>query len=144
MLAEIVGIVLILGLASVLVQTTPARTAAANAAADQGAGGPFSVTLTTDLYQVQVDIDPAQTGDNTVHLYAYTPQGAPLKVLKWSVKATLPGSGVEPMDVLLLPLTDSHATGQVSLPMPGKWEFTVTLQVTKFDDATTSTTVTVR
>ncbi len=81
-LAEVIGVVLILALASVLVQTTPARTAEANAAADQNAGGPFSVTLTTNLYQVQVDIDPAKTGDNTVHLYAYDPKGAPLKILE--------------------------------------------------------------
>jgi putative copper export protein len=142
-LAEILGVLLILGLASVLVQTTPARTAAANSAAEQGTGGPFSVTLTTDLYQVQIDIDPARTGDNTVHLFAYTPQGAPLKVLNWSAKASLPGGGIEPLDVLLLPLTDSHATGQVTLPVPGRWQFTVTLRVSKFDQATTSTTVTV-
>lgn len=140
-LAEVAGVVLLLGLASVLVQTTPARTAEANAAAEQNAGGPFSVTLTTNLYQVQVDIDPAQTGDNTVHLYAYDPQGAPLKILKWSAKAQLPGATIEPIDVLLLPVTDSHATGQISFPTPGTWEFTVTLQVTTFDQASAGTTV---
>jgi copper transport protein len=88
-----------------------------------------------------VDIDPAKVGDNTVHLYAYDPQGAPLKVLKWTMTATLPGAGTEPIDVLLLPLTDSHATGQVTLPTAGTWQFTVTLQVSKFDDAPVGTTV---
>ena len=139
--AEAVGVVLILGLASFLVQTTPARTAAAEAA--NAGNGPFSVTLTTSLYQVQIDIDPARTGDNTVHLYAYDPQGAPLKVLQWTVKAALPGAGVEPIDVLLLPLTDSHATGEVNLPVAGKWQVTLTLQVSKFDEASVSTTVSV-
>lgn len=142
-LAEVVGVVVILGAASVLVQTTPGRTAAAEAAASQANGGPFSVTLTTKLYQVQVDIDPAKVGDNAVHLYAYDPQGAPLKVLKWTMTATLPGAGTEPIDVLLLPLTDSHATGQVTLPTAGTWQFTVTLQVSKFDDAAVGTTVVV-
>ncbi len=140
-LAETVGVVLILALASVLVQTTPARTAAANSAAQQG--GPFSVTLTTDLYQVQIDIDPAKVGDNTVHLYTYTPQGAPLKIVKWSAKAEQVGGSIEPLQVVLLPITDSHATGQVTFPSAGQWQFSVTLQVSEFDQATTSTTVTV-
>jgi copper transport protein len=138
---EAIGVVLLLGLASVLVQTTPARTAAADAAAQSGASGPFSVTLTSSLYQVQVDVDPAQTGDNTVHLYAYDPQGAPLKVLTWDMKAQLPGAGIEPISVVLLPITDSHATGQVTFPLPGTWQLTVTLQVSKFDQATVTTEV---
>jgi copper transport protein len=99
------------------------------------------VTLTTTLYQVQLDIDPAKVGDNTVHLYVYNPQGAPQKVLNWDVKAQLPGAGIEPITVLLLPLTDSHATGQVTLPRAGDWQFTITLQVTKFDQGTVGTTV---
>jgi copper transport protein len=142
-LAEVVGVVLILALASALVQTTPARTAVADQSAGQSAGGPFSVTLTTSLYQVQVDIDPAKVGDNSVHLYAYSPQGAPLKVLKWTASAQLPGAGIEPLTVLLLPVTDSHATGQVTFPSAGKWQVTVTLQVSEFDQAATTTTVTV-
>jgi copper transport protein len=138
---EAAGVLVLLSLASVLVQTTPAKTAAAESAGTQQAGGPFSVTLTTTLYQVQLDIDPAKVGDNTVHLYVYNPQGAPQKVLNWDVKAQLPGAGIEPITVLLLPLTDSHATGQVTLPRAGDWQFTITLQVTKFDQGTVGTTV---
>jgi copper transport protein len=137
---EAVGVVVLLGLASVLVQTTPARTAVANASAGSSTSGPFSVTLSSNLFQVQIDVDPAKSGENsTVHLYAYDPQGAPLKVLAWDMKAQLPGAGIEPITVPLVPFTDSHASGQVTFPRPGNWQLTVTLQVSKFDQGSVST-----
>ncbi|MEN3305991.1 MAG: copper transport protein [Micromonosporaceae bacterium] len=137
-LAEMVGIVVILGLASALVQTAPGRTVTTAA---QQAAGPYSVTLTTKLYQVQIDIDPAKTGDNELHLFAYTPQGAPLKVVEWRGSAALPAQNVEPISISLLPLTDSHATGQIALPTAGSWQFSFTLRTSDIDEATVSTTV---
>jgi copper transport protein len=139
-LVEVVGVVVILGLASALVQTAPARTVTQAAAAQQNPG-PFSVTLTSNLYQLQIDIDPAKTGDNELHLFAFTPQGAPLKIVEWKGSAALPAQNVEPISLTLLPLTDSHATGQVALPTAGTWQFSFTLRTTDIDEATVSTTV---
>jgi copper transport protein len=139
-LAEVVGAVVILGLASALVQTPPARSASATAAAQQ-ASGPFSVTLSNDLYQLQIDIVPAKTGDNELHLFAYTPQGGPLKVVEWKGTAALPAQNVEPIGIAMLPLTDSHATGQVALPSAGNWQFSFTLRTSDIDEATVTTTV---
>jgi copper transport protein len=130
----------VIGVASVLVQTTPART---QAAVDRGGGrtGVFSTTLTSPLYQLQFDIEPAQTGPNDIHLYAYTPQGATLKVLEWKATAALPAQGIEPIDALLTPITDSHDTGQITLPSAGQWTFSFTLRTTEIDEATVTTLV---
>jgi copper transport protein len=139
-LLEVVGAVVIIGVASVLVQTTPART---QAAVDAGAGqtGQFATTMNSPLYQLQVDIEPTQTGPNEIHLYAYTPQGAPLKVLEWKVSAGLPAQGIEPIAAVLTPITDSHDVGQITLPVAGSWTFSFTLRTTEIDEATVTTTV---
>ncbi len=139
-LAEVVGAVVIIGVASVLVQTTPARTQAA-VTGSTGQSGLVSATLTSDLYQLQFDIEPAQTGPNDIHLYAYTPQGAPLKVVEWKVRAGLPAQGIEPIAAVLTPVTDSHEIGQITLPVPGQWTFSFTLRTTEIDEATVTTTV---
>ncbi|GIH12909.1 copper resistance CopC/CopD family protein [Rugosimonospora africana] len=139
-LAEVVGAVVIIGVASVLVQTTPARTqAAVNGSTNQS--GVVSTTMTSSLYQLQFDIEPAQTGPNDIHLYAYTPQGAPLKVVEWKVSAGLPAQGIEPIAAVLTPIADFHAIGQITLPAAGQWNFSFTLRTTEIDEATVTTTV---
>jgi copper transport protein len=139
-LVEVVGAVVVVGVASVLVQTTPART---QAAADRGTGqtGLFSTTLTSPLYQLQLDIEPVQTGPNDMHLFAYTPQGSPQPVLEWKVTAALPAQGIEPIEAVLTPITDSHDAGQITLPSPGQWTFSFTLRTTEIDEATVTTVV---
>jgi copper transport protein len=142
-LAEVAGAVVILVAASALVQTAPARSVTTSAAAQQQSG-PFTVTLTSNLYQLQLDIDPAKTGDNELHFFAYTPQGAPLKVVEWRGTAALPAQNIEPISISMLPLTDSHATGQIALPTAGTWQFSFTLRTTDIDEATVTTTVKIR
>jgi len=142
-LAEIAGAVLILGLTSALVQTTPARTAAATPAAAPGRDI-FSTTLDSPLYQLQLDIEPTKVGNNEVHLFAYNRQGAPLTVQEWKVTAALPAQGIEGVEVPVLRLTESHASGSVTLPSPGAWRFSFTLRVGDFDEATVTTVVDVR
>jgi copper transport protein len=140
---EIVGAVLVLGLTSALVQTTPARTAltAATEAADPNT---FDTTLRSKLYQLQIDISPLAVGNSDVHLFAFTPAGAPLDVKEWKVSAALPSLGVQPIDVPMLDIPPGHASGTVTLPASGDWQFSFTLRTTDFDQATVTTTVTIR
>jgi copper transport protein len=128
----------VLALTTVLVQTTPARTAEAN----ENIGDlPFSTTASTSLYSLQAEVDPAKVGRNDVHLFAYTPDGKPLPVVEWRATAALPAAGVEPIEIPLLKLTDNHSTGQVSLPSAGDWQFRFTLRLTEIDQATVTVTV---
>jgi copper transport protein len=129
----------VLALTTVLVQTTPARTAEANEAG--AVDLPFTATATSTLYSLQVEVDPADVGRNDVHLYAYTPDGKPRPVVEWRATAALPAAGVEPIDIPLLKLTDNHATGQFSVPSAGEWQLRFTLRTSEIDQASVTVTV---
>lgn len=136
----------VVAVSSALVQTTPART---EAAAGQGAttfaapAGDGFLTLTHDLFTLEVLVDPGEVGDNTVHLYAYTANRQPLPVAEWAATAALPEAGVEPLDIPLQRFSDNHALGEVALPLAGEWELRFTVRVSESDQATVATTVSV-
>jgi copper transport protein len=132
---ELLGTLVVLGLTSVLVQTTPARAAQEDAARRDNTS--YSATLKTRLYSLQVQIDPKRTGVNTVHLYAFTPNGgASLSIKEWKATAALPSAGIEPVDLPVLPITDDHAVSQAQLPRTGTWELRFTLRTSDVDAAT--------
>ncbi len=136
---ELAVTAVILGLTAVLVQIPPARTAAAVQSA--AANPNVTSTLTGDDLSLQVEVAPAQTGNNSVHLYAYAPDGKPLPVVEWFVTAALPANNIEPIDVNLLRITDNHVIGDVALPVAGEWVFRFTLRTTEIDQTTVSMTV---
>lgn len=142
-LAELVGTLLVLGLSAALVQTTPGRTAVAEAEVATQDG--FAQTLTSPLYTLQFDVYPVQLGENnTVHAYAYTPQGKALPVAEWRLTAALPARDVEPVTTPLLGLEPHHSVGAVTFAVPGDWELRFTLRISEIDQATVTTTVRVR
>ncbi|MFI7211897.1 copper resistance CopC/CopD family protein [Micromonospora maritima] len=140
--AELAITAVVLGLSATLVQTTPARTAAADVAG--APAGYFSTTLSSPIYSLQVELDPAETGNNSLHLYAYTKDNRPLPVQEWKVTAALPSAGIEPITVPLLPLSDNHATGEVNLPARGDWQLRLTVRTSDIDQATVTATVPIK
>lgn len=132
----------VLGLSAVLVQTTPARTASANE--DLGGPGYYSATLDSNLFKLQVDVDPAAKGNNSIHLYAYDKSNKPLPVVEWKGTAALPANDVAPVDIPLLPFTDNHAGGEITLPIEGDWQLKFTLRISELDQATVTATVPVK
>jgi hypothetical protein len=104
----------------------------------------ISHTLTTALYSLQVSIDPAQRGDNIVQLFAFTPSGAPLKIIEWKATAALPAQDIAPIAVPILPVTDNHAVGQITLSLAGTWQFQFTLRVSDTDQAGVSIAIPVK
>ncbi|SCE77324.1 copper transport protein [Micromonospora coriariae] len=142
-LVELVVTVVVLGLSATLVQTTPARTAVAESSGTQA--GLFSTTLSSPLFSLQVELDPAERGNNSMHLYAYgKDDNQPLPVVEWRATAALPSAGIEPIEVPLLPLTDNHAYGDVSLPAAGDWQLKITARTSDIDQATVTATVPIR
>ncbi|HET8658643.1 MAG TPA: copper resistance protein CopC [Micromonosporaceae bacterium] len=129
----------VLAVAAVLVQTTPGRTAEAEPPTG------YAATLATNQYSLQVQVDPAQVGGNTLHLYAYRPGGRPLQVVAWAATAAMPPQrNVTPFDVRLVPVTDSHAFGEVTLPAAGEWSIEITLRAPDFGEASVTVAVPVR
>ncbi|WDZ87154.1 copper resistance CopC/CopD family protein [Micromonospora cathayae] len=139
---ELAVAAVVLGVTAVLVQTPPARTAGTDVAGSRATS--FTATLTSPIYSLQVEVDPAERGNNSVHLYAYSPDNKPQPVVEWKVTVALPSAGIEPIDVPLLSLTDNHATGQISLPASGDWVFRFTVRTSDIDQATVTATVPVR
>ncbi|MFV2102822.1 copper resistance CopC/CopD family protein [Micromonospora sp. LOL_024] len=132
---------IVLGVSATLVQTTPARSVSTDVAADSGY---FSTTVNSSLYSLQIEMSPAERGNNSVHFYAYTLDNQPLPVIEWRATVALPSAGIEAIQVPLLPLTDNHATGEISLPSAGDWELRVTARTTEIDQATVTATVPIK
>jgi hypothetical protein len=120
----------------------PAHTTSANA--DGAARAYFTATVASAIYALQVDVEPGRTGTNVIHLYAYTPDNDPLRVVEWQGTAGLPDNGIEPVAIPILAVTENHAIGQVNLPDPGGWELSFTVRISEIDQATVSVTVPVR
>jgi copper transport protein len=120
----------VLALSASLVQITPARTAEAN--------------VSSPIGSLQVDIDPAGVGNNSVHLYAYDAQNKPQRVVEWRGTAALASAGIEPLEIPLLPFTDNHAAGEINLPAAGQWELRFTVRISDIDQATVTATVPVK
>jgi copper transport protein len=140
--AELAVTAVIIGVTSALVQVAPPRTA--EAAESSTTDTTVSRTLNTQNMALQVDIFPATVGNNSLHLYAYTPDNKPLTVVEWTGTAALPAKGIEPISIPLLRLTDFHAVGDIALPQAGDWTFKFTARVSDIDEYTVSTTATVK
>ncbi|SCL20730.1 copper transport protein [Micromonospora rhizosphaerae] len=132
----------VLGVSANLVQTTPARTAGADVAGTPT--GYYATTLSSPLYSLQVELDPAARGNNSMHLYAYSKDNRPQPVAEWRATAALPSAGIEPIEIPLLPLTDNHVTGEINLPAAGEWKFRFTVRTSDIDQATVTATVPIK
>jgi copper transport protein len=129
----------ILGVTAALVQISPPRTSAA--AGEAAATTTVTRTLTSSTMALQVDVFPATVGNNSLHLYAYTPDNKPLTVVEWTATAALPAKGIEPIAIPLLRITDFHAIGDIALPQAGQWTFKFTARTSDIDEQTLSMTV---
>jgi len=97
-------------------------------------------TLTSSTMALQVDIFPAAVGNNSIHLYAYTPDNKALTVVEWTGTAALESKGIEPIQIPLLRITDFHAVGDIALPSPGQWTFKFTARTSDIDQQTLTMT----
>ncbi len=153
-LAPVVGVevaiaAVVLGLSATLAQTTPARTAEAIAKMPPveelaPLERPFNAKLDSGLFRIRMAVDPGKLGSNNVHLYSYTLEDLPLTVLEWKVSAALPGAGIEPIDVPITKIADSHAIGPVTLPVPGEWVLRITARTTEIDQDSVSVIVPIK
>jgi copper transport protein len=132
--------VVVLGVTSVLVQLTPARsqTPTSTQPALQTA------VLTSDRFVLTVDLTPATVGQNELHMYAATPDGRPLTVVEWTVKASNEAAGIEALDAAVVRFSPDHAAGQVGLPAAGTWRFVFTLRLDETTNGIVATDFTVR
>ncbi len=122
----------IIGVTSVLVQITPARTE--TVAAEIPATTTATVTDPTGRFVLTASLSPGEVGINQVHLFANTTDGKPQPVVEWTARAANEAAGLDGVQAVVVPVTNNHASGQITLPAAGTWRFTFTLRL----DETTS------
>ncbi|MCW2701035.1 MAG: putative Copper resistance protein CopC [Blastococcus sp.] len=131
----------VLALSAVLVGTPPARAAIAQPVDVllplQGSAGPDG--------SVQVSVDPARPGANTLHVYLFDDSGQLTQPADIKVTLTEPDQEIGPLPVELLPAGPGHYVGDaMNVPGAGTWTLTVTVRMDEFTATTASTVFPVR
>lgn len=147
--------------AAVLVATTaltgtePGRTAEGARATDPSAassghrhGGAVTIPFDTGgphgKGTARLHLAPGRTGENTVHLTATGPDGAPLDAPEVKVALTLPAKDIGPLSVTPRPVDGEKGhwrSAGVQLPLPGAWKAAVTIRTSDIDQVTEVRTV---
>ncbi|WP_461034219.1 copper resistance CopC/CopD family protein [Streptomyces mayteni] len=160
-LAEAAIAAVLLGVTTALTTTPPAHTAAAEAAAadsadsaaggdqDRSSGDPLSLSLPYDTGgeagrgDARLDISPAATGDNTLHIRLTDPEGRPLNAEEIRVALTLPAEDIGPLRYETLHVDVGHWTvTDLQLPRPGTWDLALTIRTSEIDQTTETTSFT--
>lgn len=123
---EVAVAAVLLGVTAGLVEQTPARVAV-----DQ----PIDQIVRTDQGTMQITVDPARVGENTIHLYFYDEAGTvpmPIDALElWANVGELP-----PRRLATVPTGQNHVSAYgAALGAPGTW----TLEATAVASGTTLT-----
>lgn len=147
-LAEVGVAVALLAVTTVLTSTEPARTEeeaarASTAASAPATAGPVEMKLPFDTGgengrgTVRMEITPARTGANELHLWVDGSDGKPMDVPEVKVAFTLESKDIGPLPVVPARLTEGHWTADgVQIPMAGNWKVAVTVRTSDIDQTT--------
>ena len=134
----------VLALTAALVNAPPARTAHAASAGPVSGSAAFDTGGPGGSGTVQVTVDPAQTGADTVHLYTLGPTGKQEQVLQVQASFALASPSLGPLPVTLRTAGAGHLIGAASLPIAGTWRLAVTVRTDDVDETTVQIPVTIR
>jgi copper transport protein len=140
-LVEAAVAAVVLALSAVLVGTPPARSSVAE---------PVDVTLPLqsaagESGSVQLSVDPARPGANTLHLYLFDDAGQLAQPADLRVTLTEPEQEIGPLEVDLEPAGPGHWVADgMSVPGAGTWTLAVSVRLDEFTATTASTDVPVR
>jgi copper transport protein len=141
--------VVVLALTTLLTGTLPGRAAAEAAAAGPATALPPTTTTTVPFDvgtpggrgTVQITLDPARTGENSVQAVVFAPDGGLATVPELRLTFTHPAQDIGPIDAGLADRGGYWATDTLDLPVPGSWRMKVTVRVSEFDQVTVARTV---
>ena len=138
MRAELALMVLVLGVTAALVAYTPPIDAAS---------GPFSIDATLGSAELEMTVDPATVGPNTVHLYLIdASSGSQFTASKeLTVTARLPSRGIGPLALKANLAGPGHYVLNSAVLSPaGTWELEITDRVSEFEQHTRVVKVPIR
>jgi copper transport protein len=125
--AEVALLAVVIGVTAALASYAPPVSAQA---------GPFAITTEVGPTTLEMDVDPARVGANTMHVYFFDAKtGAPYKQGKeLTVTATLPDKEIGPLPLEVQDAGPGHyVIPGALLNAPGNWEIDFTLLVSKFE-----------
>ena len=111
------------------------------------ASGPFSTNTTLGPAELEMTVEPAKVGLNTVHLYLIDAKtGAQYTATKeLTATATLPSKGIGPLHLRVTAAGPGHYILSDAILSPGgSWEILVTDRVSEFESFNRSVTVPIR
>jgi copper transport protein len=121
--------VVVVGLTAWLVGLSPSSEATGPA----GRTGPFEATVEFGEGSLDVLIDPAQVGENAVHLTATNSDGSPFQLRGMAVEFALPEQDVGPLKAAGRKLSTGHYIVEGDqLSIAGEWTLTIKGRVDKF------------
>jgi len=126
--AEVALIVVVLGVTGALSSYTPPADAAS---------GPFATTTTLGPAELEMDVDPARVGPNTMHLYLINPKDGSqfTATQELDVQASLPSKGIGPLTLNAEAAGPGHYVIPTAELVPGgTWHIQLTDRVSEFDE----------
>ena len=140
---EALAILMVLGVTSVLVNTTPGRNASGETAV---VNQTLPVTTSIDGSTLNLVVAPAKSGVNAIHLSYYDPNGRPITISgPVKIELTLPSADIGPISRDPLPAGPGHyILNDADLSPSGLWTITVITRTSEFDQQRTTFTVKIR
>jgi copper transport protein len=136
--AETALAVIVLALTALLVNQAPARVTS-------GSAGPFTTQVALGPHRLDVLVDPAEVGENAVHLTAFTERGAPAPIDSMQVLFRLPQEDLGPLVAEGRRLAPGHFVVQGrQLSQAGRWVLEIVAVTGRFDEARARVTVPIR
>nr|WP_166021856.1 hypothetical protein [Streptomyces chilikensis] len=147
MLTEAVIAVVVLAVTTALTGSEPGRTeqkaraAAASLPAVDAAPVilelPFDTGGVDGEGVVRLEFEPGRVGDNSVHIYAEDPQGAPYDLPEIKMALTLEAKDIGPLPAAPVNAAPGHwYAGGLQVPMAGDWKVSVTVRTSDIDQVT--------
>ena len=136
---------LVLGVTAMLINAEPGRTTTAASA------GPVHQVISYDTGgpngrgRLIVDINPAATGPNLMHITAQDPRGIPTDVAELRAQLILTARQLGPFTIPLRHTAPGeYAADGIQLPYRGPWRLTVTVRTSEIDETVVAAPVAVR
>lgn len=133
----------VLALTSALVNAPPGRTAHTASIGPVSGSAAFDTGGPGGTGTIQVTVDPARTGTDTMHLYTLGSNGAQEQVLEVRASFSLTNRNLGPLPVKLRNAGAGHLMGGVTVPVAGAWQLAVTVRTDDIDETTVRIPITI-
>lgn len=136
--AEAVGVVLVLAVTALLVNLTPPK----NASATEATTAVQTLTVSNTDAKAEVVLTPSKVGPNSVHITYFNSSQQPVDVAQQvSVELTQPDQGIGPIERDGVKAATGHfIIDGMQVPTAGTWKLTLITRISDFDQERTDFT----